>query len=122
MILKSIAESQKGYDKYRFPSTLPKQSKDSEAINSAIKEKNIVGEIEYLEYENFYFLNCHSNTRLKGTVNSFYALDKKKNKIIFKELLNTHLELLMPDSFFTYKDLLILLKGKTQVEIYKVCG
>ena len=44
------------------------------------------------------------------------------HKIIFKELLNTHLELLMPDSFFTYKDLLILLKGKTQVEIYKMDG
>jgi hypothetical protein len=120
--LKSIAESQKGYDKYFFPSTLSKLSKDSEAVNSAIKEKNIVGEIEYLEYEDSYFLSYHSNTRLKGTVNSFYAIDKEKNKIIFKEVLNTNLELLMPDSFFTYKDLLILLKGKTQVEIYKIDG
>ncbi len=120
--LRSTAETQKGYDNYRFPSTLSKLSKDFDAINKTIKEKNIVGEIEYLEYENAFLLSYHSNTRLKGTVNNFYAIDKAKNKIIFKELLNTNLELLMPDSFFIYKDLLLLLKGKTEVEIFKMHG
>ncbi len=120
--LRSIAEAQKGYDNYVFPSTLSKISKDFGEINNVIKEKNIVGEIEYLEYENIFLLSYHSNTRLKGTVNNIYAIDKTKNKIIFKELLNTNLELLMPDSFFIYKDLLLLLKGKTEVEIFKMHG
>jgi hypothetical protein len=120
--LKSIAETQRGYDKYLFPGTLSKLSKDFEHVNKILKEKNMIGEIEYLEHENTYLLNYHSNTRLKGTVNSFYAIDKLKNKIILKDILNTNLELLMPDSFFIYKNLLFLLKGKTKVEIYKIYG
>lgn len=74
--------------------------------------------VEYLEYGDFYFTNFHIQKK-EGLVNQFIAIDKTKNKIIEDVILNTNLNAYVPESFFMFKNYLILLIQKKGLLIYK---
>ncbi len=88
---------------------------DSEFINS-----NITGNLEFLIYKDLLMLNYHTSN--SGTLydNNFLIYDIPGAKVIHKESIDKKIEKLMPESFFIYNDLLILLKNKIEVEIWKL--
>ncbi|MEN8191436.1 MAG: DUF4905 domain-containing protein [Bacteroidota bacterium] len=119
--LKDLADSQIDYTDYKFPESYygtTTNPVNDELINSEIKNLSITGNIEFLHFVNFLIFNYHSQSKNKGITNNLVVFDTLKKKIIFKEILNTHLNAFAPDSFFIYKNLLILIKEKNQVFVY----
>jgi len=73
---------------------------------------------EVLETGDFYFCNLHLLEK-GNIINRFFAVDKNKNKIIEDIVLNSVVNAYVPESFFMYKDYVILLIEKKGVLIYK---
>jgi len=74
--------------------------------------------VEYLEYNNFYFANFHLLKKEK-LINQFIAIDKIKNRIVEEVILNSDINAYVPESFFMYKNFLILLVQKKGLLIFK---
>lgn len=121
--LKDLADAKFDFAAYKFPDfyygtgSIPIIDN---MINSETEKLSLVGNIEFVQYENFLLCNYHSNSNNKGLTNTFVVFNLKKKKKIFKEILNINLNAFAPDSFFVYNNLLILMKEKTQVVVYEL--
>ncbi|MFH0735534.1 MAG: DUF4905 domain-containing protein [bacterium] len=75
--------------------------------------------VEYLEINDFYFGNFHieKNGIIK---NIFFAVDIKTNKIKLEMVINSNINAFVPESFFVYKNFLILLIEKKGLAVYKM--
>lgn len=69
--------------------------------------------------ENFIFCSFHLLTN-KGINNYFIAINTDKEKVVEEIILNKNVKGFVPESFFMYKNYLILLKDKTELLIYKM--
>ena len=65
-------------------------------------------------------MNYYERLIGKPLINKFRAFDLEKSKEIFNEVLSSNANAYVPDSFFVYKNLLILLIEKTGLKIYKL--
>lgn len=109
------------YSNYRYTEKF--YAGNNEALDNIIlpriENKELTGSLDYLkEKENLYF-NFHRKLDEENIENIFYAFSLIDNKEILNITLNKKLNAYAPDSFFIYKNFLILLKDKTKVFIYK---
>jgi len=90
------------------------------AISEIINNLEIVGDVEYTSFSNLLLLSFHSKIFSGSLVNKFIAYDLSKQKIVLTEILNANTNSIMPDSFFMYKNYLLLLKEKNGLIVYKL--
>jgi hypothetical protein len=120
--LSNLAE--KDYSSYKFPEIFKSDRSEINEISSLItnetKNFKISGNIEFINLSKLLFLNYHYMNDDNKVTNLFKALDKMKNKVIFTHVLNKSTQAYVPDSFFIYKHLLLLLKEKKKVEVFEI--
>jgi len=119
------ASTAKDYSEYLFPERFYQNDEnkvEDNLKNSLIEETkglDIVGPVEYVYYSDALFFNFHYRLANK-IVNRFLAKDISSGKKFFDDLLNQEVNAYVPDSFFIYKDLIILLKEKREVLVCKL--
>lgn len=121
--LKNLADNEIDYRRFTFPEFFYPGSTGEiidELINSETKKHTLTGKIEFLKHTNFLIFNYHAQSKNKGITNTILGFNISKRKTIFKEILNIDLNAFAPDSFFLYNNLLVLIKGKTQVVVYEL--
>lgn len=121
--IRDSAQQSKSYEDYMFPMLFENNSGGdnpaSGIINEKIKPLNIIGKVEYSEFGPLLLMNYHSKTDGK-IENMFFIFDIKSGRELFSEILNGNASGYVPDSFFIYKNFLILLKEKNEVLIYNL--
>jgi len=121
-LLRNQSESEKRFDHYLFPNKYLESRCDKTVvniINNTIINLDIVGDVEYNIYKDSLLFNFHSRV-LSSIINKFYAVDISSNKILFSEVLSSNLNAFVPDTFFVYKEFLIMLKERNGVLVYKL--
>ncbi|MFC2132969.1 DUF4905 domain-containing protein [Bacteroidota bacterium] len=111
-------ESQKDYSDYLFPEKfIPNIADDkiSPIISKMTEGFGIIGDVEYTVYEKTLLMNYYSKLIGDSLLNRFVAVDIETDKELFNEILNADANAFVPDSFFVYKNLIILLKEKSKV-------
>lgn len=123
-ILSGRSESENHYDDYLFPMKFNNEYIEEKRITEIIDEKtktsDIVGDIEYNVYEDILLLNFFTKAENGNLINKFFAVDIKSNSELFNIVLNSEANAFVPDSFFMYKNLLFLLKGKNEVLVSSI--
>ncbi len=96
---------------------------DNELLNSTIEKYTKTFPLKYnpqlLIFEDLILCNFHLLTN-KGISNYFVAVECESGKIREEIILNKNVQAFVPESFFTYKNYLILLKEKSEVLIFKM--
>lgn len=85
-----------------------------------LAEYNVVGNIEFILRDNYLFFSFHYSKANSGFNNHFFIIEINFGKVIFQSELNKNISTLLFDSFFIKDDFLFLIKGKTEVSIYKI--
>lgn len=89
-------------------------------IAETIQNLEIVGDVEYTSFSNLLFFSFHTKIFGGSLLNKFVAFDQSRQKIIINEILNASTSAFIPDSFFLYKNYLLLLKEKNGLIVYKL--
>lgn len=92
----------------------------SSIITGTINNLEIVGDVEYTSFENLLLFSFHSKIFSGSLVNKFVAYDLSREKIVLNDILNSSTNAFIPDSFFVFKNYLILLKEKNGLIVYKL--
>ncbi len=112
--------SKYNFDLYGYPEEI--MLTDYEIINNVIEKYTKSFPLKYnpqlLIYEDLFLSNFHLLTN-KGITNYFVAVNNK-GRIVEEIILNKSVNAFVPESFFTYKNYLILLKEKSELLIYKM--
>lgn len=109
------------YKDYIFPETIQSKNEKVAGIIKELKSNlEILGEVEYTVFRNVLFASYHSKVFDNSMVNKFTAIDSQNGKELLNLTLTPNTESFMTDSFFVYKDFLFLLKGKEELDIYKI--
>ncbi len=121
--LNSILETARiseDYSDYHYPSSWDgSESTDISAILSKeIFNKTKAENIEILEYKDLLLFNYYVRTRENLLDNHFAVYNIAKKKKLFSDIINKDLNSFSPDSFFCYKNYLILLKNKKEIVSY----
>lgn len=122
-LLREKVESEKDYSNYLFPEPFLNVNLDSnvsEIINNTTGKLELVGYVEYTIFDKLLLLSYHIRSSDKNISNTFVAFNIDKKKKIFSKVLNKKVNAFAPDSFFVYRDLLLIVKEKTEVEVYKL--
>jgi len=113
---------EKDFSQYKYPANFNenKDSKISEIINKEIGGKQNIQNIDFMVYNDFLFFNYYLSLENNLLDNEFcvYNIDKKKK--VISETINKNLYSFSPDSFFAYKNFLLLLKNKNEIISYKI--
>lgn len=121
--LRELADQSISYKDYIYPEVYY-SVKESDAIFKAIDSQvstiEIKGEIEYSVYKDFLFFSFHSKDDKGLLQNNFCAYDLSTESVLFAEVINENISVLMTDSFFIYKNILFLLKEKNGLVLYKL--
>ena len=121
--LKSDADTEEDYSDYIFPEIYGGDIIDEE-IESIIlnytQELDIIGDIEYVKSDSLLITNFHSKAGNDSLSNRLIAVDLNSKKELLNMVLNSAAVMFVPDSFFIYKNSLILLKEKKEVFVYKI--
>lgn len=120
--LQDNAERVKDYSDYKFPQRYygdiePDSVK--ELINGAVSDVDIIGDVEYTSYEGLVMISYHHGEK-ENLTNDFIVIDTQKRKQIFKETLNANSGVIIPDSFFVYKNILFLIRDKKKLIAYDI--
>lgn len=122
--LKNLAEDEKDFSRYKFPEKITKEIikkiEEETVLKDTLLKLDIIGDVEYTYYDDLFLMNYHY--KIPGGIiqNKFTAVDLEENKIIFNEILITEAKAFVPDTFFVYKDILILLKERNQIIICRI--
>jgi len=115
-------KSQEDFSNYQYPEQITgmENNEIKSLIDIEVKGKNIIENIEMLKFDNLLFFNYYIKTENNLLDNVFvvYNIDKKKK--IISEIINRNLNSYTPDSFFSYKNNLILLKNKNEIISHKI--
>lgn len=121
--LRDEAERSVDYSSYVFPEKYFETSNDEEVdflISNEIKNIKLTGEVEYINSNGLLLFNYHQAGTERDVINKFKAFDLNKRKEILNDVLNKSANAFAPDSFFIYKDLIILLKEKKEIIILEI--
>ncbi|MFA7287758.1 MAG: DUF4905 domain-containing protein [Melioribacteraceae bacterium] len=114
------SEKEKYSNEYKFPEIFTGIGLPETFSASITNEEEVEGDIEYLLYEDFIFLNFHKKNGNGFLQNKFIAYSRDKNKIIYEEVLNANAKANVPGSFFVHRNYLYLLKEKTELIVKKM--
>lgn len=122
--MRNEAEDARDYSLYKFPDKMTKDLVRNIEGNTKIKDLilnlDIVGDVEYTSLGDLFLMNYHHRGVGNIMRNSFAAVDLEKNKIIYEEILNSEAKNFVPDCFFVYSNILVLLKEKDQIIICRI--
>lgn len=120
--LRDEAENSIDYSDYKFPEVF--DSSGLELIDNVIAKDidglNISNGVEYVSYNDLLIFNYHQEGNGKELINKLKAYDLTKGKEIFSEILNQSANAYAPDSFFLFKNMVILLKEKKEVIVLEI--
>ncbi len=120
-IIYNQSREEEGFDDYIFPVTVESENEKVSVIIKELKSNlEILGEVEYTVFRNVLFASYHSKVFDNSMVNKFTAIDSENGKELINLTLTSNTESFMTDSFFVYKNFLFLLKGKVELDIYKI--
>lgn len=106
---------------YIYPETFYNNDKHiSEIVENEIHDKSGVSNIDLIKFNDLLMFNYYIKKENNFLDNMFavYNIDKKKKLIT--EVLNKNINSYSPDSFFIYKNNLIVLKNKVELISYKI--
>lgn len=89
-------------------------------ITNEVDNLEIVGDVEYTSFNNLLLFSFHSKIFSGSLVNKFVVYDLSRQKTVLSEILNANTNAFIPDSFFLYKNFLLLLKEKNGVIVNKL--
>jgi hypothetical protein len=89
-------------------------------IEKEVSDKDISSLVEFLVYEEFLVFNFYVRSATNLLDNMFIVYNIVKKKKVLSDIINKNLNSFSPDSFFCYKNFLILLKNKSEVSVYKI--
>ncbi|MCP5063033.1 MAG: DUF4905 domain-containing protein [Ignavibacteriae bacterium] len=114
------AREAENFSDYKYPESVNEYlDENTKSIIAKETENSVItGDIEVLQFEDILLFNYHSKVEGNWINNNFIAYSLDKNKILFAETINKNLNAYVPDSFFIYKNLVILLKNKNEIEVY----
>ncbi|MFZ6032229.1 MAG: DUF4905 domain-containing protein [Melioribacter sp.] len=118
--LRMEADRQNNFDDYIFPKLDFDESEFKPLILDNLKNPEVHGNIEYATFDNLLMFNYHLKEGGEFYTNYFRIIDLKNHNTLFEEALNKKSGSLFTDSFFIYKNYLILLKEKNGLIIYKL--
>ena len=121
--LRDEAERSVDYSNYTFPEKHFGASGDDEVdsiITCEIENIKIVGEVEFINTKGLLLFNYHQAGTNRSYINKLKVIELNKRKEIYSDILNKATNALAPDSFFIFKDLLILLKEKKEILIFEI--
>ncbi len=122
-ILRDEAESSVDFSNYIFPEKYFGTSGDEKVdsiISDEIKNIDMVGEVEFVNSNGLLLLNFHQKGTNRDLINKFRAFDLSNGKEILSDVLNKSANAFAPDSFFVYKNLLLLIKEKKEIIIFEI--
>ena len=122
-VLRDEAERSVDYSSYVFPEKYFGTSSDEEVdliISNEINNIKITGEVEFINSNGLLLFNYHQAGTERDYINKFKAFDLRKGKEILSDVLNKSANAFAPDSFFIYKNLIILLKEKKEIIILEI--
>ncbi len=122
--LKNIAEQETDYGNYVFTEKFENDNphipeKIKNYINKETEGKIFVGNIEFAGIEKLLLFNFHERTGEDKLTNKFYAIDTDSGETLFSDILNLNTNAYAPDSFFCYKNFVLVLKEKKEVAVFK---
>ncbi|MCB9207244.1 MAG: DUF4905 domain-containing protein [Ignavibacteriales bacterium] len=110
------------YSDYSYPENFTgfEDEKILATINKEVGNMENINNLEKLVYNDLLLFNYHIKTKNNSLDNVFavYNIDKKKK--LLSEIINKNITLFSPDSFFCYKNNLLLLKNKVELISYKL--
>jgi len=116
------AREEEDFSQYKYPE---KKFEDlpphiEKLIRKETNGHSIVDKVEFTLYDDLLMFNFHSLKANNLINNNFAVYNFKKSKKIISTTINKGLNAYVPDSFFCYKNLLLLLKNKTELEVFKI--
>jgi hypothetical protein len=121
--LQDVAERSIDYSNYIFPEKYFAENSNSTGVSIIEKETkdiDVTGDIEFIESNNLLIFNYHETGGNKTLTNKIKAFDLSKGKELLNDILNKSANAFAPDSFFIYKNAIILLKEKTEVIVFQI--
>ncbi len=122
--LRNEVKLNKDYSNYLFPENLFRQDNSNSEISSTIfnfiNKDDVLGGVEYILASNLLVFNYHKKNNDGNYSNHFFAIDVDSQKEITKFVLNSFVNSPVPDSFFIYKNMLIVLKEKTELLVFQI--
>lgn len=118
--LKGRSEAEKDYSEYNFPSFYTPETIG--IIDEVLASRGGVfeGQAEYILLPDCLLLTVHIKNKRQELQQVLYAVDLQSKKIYFEEVINKAEITLQFDSFFMFRDNLIVIRDKTDVVIYKI--
>ena len=116
------ARSEEDFSDYKYPekfNTIENPLIES-LIENEVKDKNITSFVEYLVYDDFLFFNYYVKLQTNLLDNNFVVYNIVKKKKVISEVINKNLNSFSSDSFFLYKNFLLLLENKMKLTVYKI--
>ncbi|MDA3861060.1 MAG: DUF4905 domain-containing protein [Melioribacteraceae bacterium] len=120
--LRDEVESSVDYSNYNFPENINHSELDeiNNIVNREIEGINITGSVDYVHVNDLLIFNYHQTGNGKEITNKLKAFDLSKGKEIYNEVLNQSANAYAPDSFFLYKNMLIMIKEKKEVIVLEI--
>ena len=115
--LMDIAGESEDYSDYRYPENSADliDLKILDLINSETAAKDIINNAEFIIIEDLLLFNYYVRSQQNLLDNEFAVYNIVKKKKLFSETLNRNLNSFSPDSFFCFKNVLLLLKNKNEI-------
>jgi hypothetical protein len=113
------SQQNEDFSNYKYPE---QNQNFSEEINSLISleiDKNNIENFEALITNNLLCFNYYKKSENNLLDNVFVVYNIEKRKKVISEIINKNLNSFSPDSFFTYKNYLFVLKNKNEIVTYK---
>jgi hypothetical protein len=119
--LRRRADDEKNWSAYLYPKIFSRDEKDFRIVDTVtanMRDVAIEGDVEYNFRGDLLCFNFNSRINDGIFSNRFLAVNLKTGEILIDEILNENSPALFTDSFFIYKNFLLLLKGKNEVIVY----
>ena len=120
-ILKEV-NVEEDYSNYKYPEKYTGEENQTimSVIENEVKNKDITSIVEFLVCEEFLCFNFYIKSSSNLLDNMFVVYNINKKKKVLSDIINKNLNSFSPDSFFCYKNFLILLKNKSELIVFKI--
>jgi len=120
--LRDEAESSVDYSNYNFPESFNFSGIDEidNIISKETDKVEIANSVDYVHQNDLLIFNYHQVESKKKLINKLKAFDLAKEKEIYSEVLNQSANAYAPDSFFLYKNMVIMIKEKREVIVLEI--
>lgn len=111
------------YSKYKFSNTVgenPDFQFQREIIKKVIGENKFLSLCEFIETDKYLVFNYYDKVAQWSLVNRLVVFNKSEEAPLMIETVNSSTPAPVPDSFFLYKNFLIFIKDKKELNVYSL--